>query len=195
MQAFFRSVFFIPTACSYVVASLIWKLSIFNGVNFGLANTVLDSSGTARLPADSGTPPVVLDSVGDAAPVAAGRLLYDPLSGRSAAHSRRVVRSGEDGRRKIRLADILEHHAAAAAGDRRRGAYPAAHRRYQAFDEFYNLLAMSTTPGRRWNTSINLTRQAQDYGHGSAGALIVALIIAVVTIGQARIFGFGKAGE
>lgn len=40
-QAFFRSVFFLPTACSYVVASLIWKLSIFNGVRFGLANTVL----------------------------------------------------------------------------------------------------------------------------------------------------------
>src|SRR5258708_681924 len=32
---------FLPTACSYVVASLIWRLSIFNGVRFGLANTVL----------------------------------------------------------------------------------------------------------------------------------------------------------
>ena len=40
-QAFFRSVFFLPTACSYVVASLIWKMSIFSGVRFGLANTVL----------------------------------------------------------------------------------------------------------------------------------------------------------
>ncbi|MFF7157344.1 ABC transporter permease subunit [Streptomyces sp. NPDC008139] len=40
-QAFFRSVFFLPAACSYVVAALIWKLSIFNGVRFGLANTVL----------------------------------------------------------------------------------------------------------------------------------------------------------
>ncbi len=40
-RAFFRSVFFLPTACSYVVASLVWKLSIFNGVRFGLANTVL----------------------------------------------------------------------------------------------------------------------------------------------------------
>ena len=40
-QAFFRSVFFLPTACSYVVASLVWKMSIFSGVRFGLANTVL----------------------------------------------------------------------------------------------------------------------------------------------------------
>ena len=42
MRAFFRSVFFLPTACSYVVASLVWKMSIFNGVRFGLANTVLE---------------------------------------------------------------------------------------------------------------------------------------------------------
>ena len=41
MRAFFRSVFFLPTACSYVAAALIWKMSIFNGVRFGLANTVI----------------------------------------------------------------------------------------------------------------------------------------------------------
>jgi len=40
-KAFFRSAFFLPTACSYVVAAMIWKLSIFSGVDFGLANTVL----------------------------------------------------------------------------------------------------------------------------------------------------------
>lgn len=40
-RAFFRSAFFLPTACSYVVASLVWKLSIFNGVRFGLANQVI----------------------------------------------------------------------------------------------------------------------------------------------------------
>src|SRR3954466_3631289 len=41
MRAFFRSVFFLPTACSYVAAALIWKMSIFSGVRFGLANTVI----------------------------------------------------------------------------------------------------------------------------------------------------------
>ena len=45
MRAFFRSVFFLPTAVSYVAASLIWKMSIFNGVRFGLANTVLRAFG------------------------------------------------------------------------------------------------------------------------------------------------------
>ena len=36
-QGFFRSVFFLPTACSYVLASVIWRMSIFNGSSFGLA--------------------------------------------------------------------------------------------------------------------------------------------------------------
>jgi len=44
-RAFFRSVFFLPTACSYVVASLVWKMSLFSGVRFGLVNTVLDMFG------------------------------------------------------------------------------------------------------------------------------------------------------
>src|SRR2546425_1173315 len=34
-------VFFLPTAVPYVAAALIWKMSIFTGVRFGLANTVL----------------------------------------------------------------------------------------------------------------------------------------------------------
>ena len=55
-QAFFRSVFFLPTACSYVVASLIWKMSIFNGVPFGLANSVLSAVG-------GGDDPVAVDHV------------------------------------------------------------------------------------------------------------------------------------
>src|SRR5205823_4452479 len=40
-QAFFRAVIFIPTACSYVVASLVWKMNIFNGLPFGVANQIL----------------------------------------------------------------------------------------------------------------------------------------------------------
>src|SRR4051812_16391130 len=40
-RAFFRSVFFLPFACSYVVASLIGKPSLFWGVRYGLANTFL----------------------------------------------------------------------------------------------------------------------------------------------------------
>ena len=44
-QAFFRSVFFLPTACSYVIAAMIWRLSFFNGARFGLFNSALRSLG------------------------------------------------------------------------------------------------------------------------------------------------------
>jgi multiple sugar transport system permease protein len=40
-KGFFRSVFFIPTAISYVIASLIWRVSIFNGLPYGFANAVI----------------------------------------------------------------------------------------------------------------------------------------------------------
>jgi ABC-type sugar transport system permease subunit len=40
-QGFFRTTFFIPVACSYVVASVVWKMSLFNGLPSGLANNVL----------------------------------------------------------------------------------------------------------------------------------------------------------
>jgi multiple sugar transport system permease protein len=33
----------------------------------------------------------------------------------------------------------------------------------------------------------------QDFGHGTAGAVILALLIMVATLGQGRILGFGKA--
>ena len=73
-QAFFRSVFFLPTACSYVVASLIWKLSIFNGVRFGLANTVLGWFGIDPIAWLGTVPPaLVLAGAGHRTAVAAAR--------------------------------------------------------------------------------------------------------------------------
>lgn len=44
-QAFFRSVFFIPTAVSYVIAAMIWRISFFNGGRFGLVNSLLRQVG------------------------------------------------------------------------------------------------------------------------------------------------------
>ncbi|MEP7286718.1 MAG: sugar ABC transporter permease [Chloroflexota bacterium] len=40
-RGFFRTIFFMPTACSYVVASLVWRMSIFNGLPYGFANMVI----------------------------------------------------------------------------------------------------------------------------------------------------------
>jgi ABC-type sugar transport system permease subunit len=39
-QAFFRAAFFLPTACSYVIAAMIWRLSFFSGA--GLLCAIAD---------------------------------------------------------------------------------------------------------------------------------------------------------
>lgn len=44
-QAFFRSVFFLPTAVSYVIAAMIWRLAFFSGTRFGFANSLLRQFG------------------------------------------------------------------------------------------------------------------------------------------------------
>src|SRR5205814_4920720 len=44
-RPFFRTVFFIPSAVSYVVASLVWKMSLFSGLRYGLANQTLGAFG------------------------------------------------------------------------------------------------------------------------------------------------------
>lgn len=44
-QAFFRSTFFIPTAVSYVVAAIVWRLAFFNGARFGLVNSLISQVG------------------------------------------------------------------------------------------------------------------------------------------------------
>lgn len=65
---------------------------------------------------------------------------------------------------------------------------------YQTFDEFYNLIgnAEFARPPLVYLYYTAL-RASQDYGKGSAGAFILALIIVVVTLLQAKVFGFGKS--
>lgn len=69
---------------------------------------------------------------------------------------------------------------------------------YQAFDEFYNLLDAGKTSWGR-TPLIYLYKIAlggnQDYGHGSAGALLLALLICAVTLLQGKLLGFGKGDE
>ncbi len=68
---------------------------------------------------------------------------------------------------------------------------------FRAFDEFYNLLSDSrgyppyARPPLVYLYNIALGR-GQNLGEGSAGAVILALIIAVVTVVQARWFGLGR---
>jgi multiple sugar transport system permease protein len=197
-RAFFRSVFFLPAACSYVVAALIWKMSIFNGVRFGLANTVLGWFGgepvawlstthppwywlvvvTVRLWLQAGFYMILF---------LAGLQRIDPVLYEAAAVD--GARPGWTVLRHITLPQLRATSVAVVlllvVGA------------FQAFDEFYNLLSDArgyppyARPPLVYLYYLALG-QGQNLGLGSAGAVILALIIAVVTVGQARWLKLGR---
>ncbi|MFP3986334.1 sugar ABC transporter permease [Streptomyces sp. E11-3] len=197
MKAFFRSVFFLPTAVSFVAASLIWKMSIFSGVRFGLMNTVLDLFGieniawlanpnppwywlvilTVRLWLQSGFYMILF--------LAALQNIPDELYEAAAIDG---ARPGWQTFWHITLPQLRATSTAVILL-----LLVAA---YQAFDEFYNLLAKAT-----WGQPplVELYKMAlgenQDYGRGSAGAMILTVLICAVTLLQGRFLGFGRGDD
>ncbi|MER7344196.1 sugar ABC transporter permease [Streptomyces aurantiacus] len=197
-QAFFRSVFFLPAACSYVVAALIWKMSIFNGVRFGLANTVLGWFGADQTAWLSTTDPpwywLVIVTV--RLWLQAGFYMILFLAGLQRISPTLYEAAAVDGARPgwqvLRHITLPQLRATSVAV-----VLLLVINAFQAFDEFYNLLSDSRgyPPYARpplvylYYTALG---QGQNLGLGSAGAVLLALIIAVVTIGQARWFGLGR---
>jgi multiple sugar transport system permease protein len=197
-RAFFRSVFFLPTACSYVVAALVWKLSIFNGVRFGLANTVLGWFGgdpTAWL-STTHPPWYWLVIVTVRLWLQAGFYMVLFLAGLQRIPATLYEAAAVDGARPgwqtFRHITFPQLRATSVAV-----VLLLVINAFQAFDEFYNLLSDSrgyppyARPPLVYLYYIALG-QGQDLGLGSAGAVILALVIAVVTVVQARWFGLGR---
>jgi multiple sugar transport system permease protein len=196
-RAFFRSVFFLPTACSYVVASLIWKLSIFNGVRFGLANTVLGWFGHDGIAWLS-----TIDPPWYWIPIVTVRLWLQLgfymilfIAGLQrispTLYEAAYVDGAKPGWQTFRYITLPQLRATSVAV-----LILNLIAAYQAFDEFYNLIGNVNfaRPPLVYLYGISLGR-IQDLGHGSAGALILAVIIMLVTLLQNKIFGFGKAGD
>jgi len=197
-QAFFRSVFFLPTACSYVVASLVWKMNIFNGLPFGLANQVLNLFGLDSIvwigPSSPPTYWIPLVTVRLWLQVGFYMILF--LAGmqeipRSLYEAAYVdgARGGWTTFRHITF-PLLRNTSVAVLLLNLIAAF-------QAFDEFYNILSGTGS------SNINLARPPlvylyqvsigdQDFGRGSAGAFILAAIIIVITLIQGRLTGFGQ---
>ncbi|WP_031093300.1 MULTISPECIES: carbohydrate ABC transporter permease [unclassified Streptomyces] len=197
-RALFRSVFFLPAACSYVVAALIWKMSLFNGVRFGLANTVLGWFGGDPVAWLSTTDPpwywLVIVTVRLWLQAGFYMILFlaglqriDPVLYEAAAVD--GARPGWTVLRHITLPQLRATSVAVVlllvVGA------------FQAFDEFYNLLsdARGYPPYARpplvylYYTALG---QGQNLGLGSAGAVILALVVTVVTVGQARWLRLGR---
>jgi multiple sugar transport system permease protein len=193
-QTFFRSVFFIPTACSYVVASLIWKLSIFNGVRFGLANTILGFFGHDPISwLTTVSPPwywPVLVTLRLWLQIGFYMILF--IAGLQRIPTELYEAAKMDGAKPgwqtFRFITLPQLRGTAVAV-----LILNLIAAYQAFDEFYNLIGNVNyaRPPLIYLYYISLGA-TQDYGRGSAGALILALLIAIVTVGQFKLFGFGK---
>jgi len=195
-QGFFRSVFFLPTACSYVLASVVWKMSIFNGSSFGLANTLTRSFGLDPIAwISTPNPPwywLVLVTVRLWLQVGIYMIIF--IAGLQEIPQELYEASLVDGAKRgwqtfryitfplLRNAStaVLLLNVIAA---------------FQAFDEFFNIMsggnAILARPPLVYLYNIALSNQ--DYGHGSAGAMILTLIIIIFTLLQGRFLGFGKA--
>jgi multiple sugar transport system permease protein len=197
-KAFFRSVFFIPTACSYVVAALIWRMSIFNGVRFGLANVLLGYVGHDPIPwlASSHPPWYWLPIVTVRLWLQLGFYMILFLAGLQQIPTELYEAAYVDGAapgwatfRHITLPQLRATSIAVVLLT-----LIAA---YQAFDEFYNLIHRDLTLARTPLEQLYFIAlgNQQDYGRGSAGAMILSVLIIFVTLLQGRVLGFGKPAE
>ncbi|MFD8002187.1 carbohydrate ABC transporter permease [Streptomyces mirabilis] len=197
MKAFFRSVFFLPTACSYVAAALIWKMSIFSGVRFGLMNTVLGWFGVENIAwlANPDPPWYWLVIVTLRLWLQAGFYMILFLAALQnippELYEAAAIDGAKPGWQTFRYITLPQLRATSTAV-----ILLLVIAAYQAFDEFYNLLA-KTTWGRPplvelYNTALG---ESQDYGEGSAGAVILTLLILIVTLAQGRFLGFGRGDD
>ncbi len=200
-RGIFRTVFFIPVACSYVVASLVWKLSLFNGLPSGFANNIIwvlfDANPIAWI--NTTDPPLywlVLVTVrlwlqtGFYMIIFLAGLQGIPQTLYEAAN----VDGAERGWKTFRFITfpLLRNTSISVM-------LLLFIEAFQAFDEFYNILGGSLVAG---GTSVlartpliylyNVAFVDQNYGRGSAGAFVIALLIISVTLIQGRLFGFGS---
>ncbi|HTK11065.1 MAG TPA: sugar ABC transporter permease [Ktedonobacteraceae bacterium] len=194
-QGFFRSVFFLPTACSYVLASIVWKMSIFNGSYYGLANSLLHLFGIDAITwISSPTPPwywLVLITVRLWLQLGIYMIIF--IAGLQDIPRELYEASYVDGARKgwqtfwaitfpllrnTSISILLLNIIAA----------------FQAFDEFYNIMTggnqILARPPLVYLLRVALTNQ--DYGMGSAGGVILTFIIIIISLVQGRLLGFGR---
>jgi multiple sugar transport system permease protein len=200
-RAFFRSVYFLPTACSYVVAALVWKLSIFTGVRFGLANTVLRSAGAEPVAWLSVTHPpwywLVIVTLRLWLQVGFYMILFLAALQRipTQLYEAAAVDGARPGWQTFRHITFPQLRPTSVAV-----LILLLINAFQAFDEFYNLLASTSgyppyaRPPLVYLYYIALG-QEQDFGHGSAGAVILACLIALFTLLQGGLFGFGDTSR
>ncbi|SEQ11396.1 carbohydrate ABC transporter permease [Microlunatus flavus] len=190
-QAFFRSAFFLPTACSYVVAALVWRLSIFNGARFGLVNSALRAVGLEPVGWLSGEHYlywVVLVTL--RLWLQAGFYMVLFLAGLQRIPTdtyEAAALDGATGWRVVRWITLPQLRATSVAV-----LLLLTVGAFQAFDEFYNTLVQVGTyppyarPPLVYLYLVSLGQGTQDLGVGSAGTVILTIVVALLGLGQLR---------
>jgi multiple sugar transport system permease protein len=199
-QAFFRSAFFLPTACSYVIAAMIWRLSFFNGARFGLMNTMLRSLGFENVNWLGGGNYfywVVLVTLRLWLQVGFYMILFIAGLQRIPTDTYEAAAiDGAVGWKVFRYITFPQLRATSVAV-----MLLLLISAFQAFDEFYNTLISVggyppfARPPLVYLYLISLGGGTQDLGLGSAGTIILTLVIAVVGLAQLRISALGSREE
>ncbi len=196
-RAFFRSVFFIPTAVSYVIAAIIWRFGFFNGARFGLINSFLRQFGidpvnwlgggnnlywialvTARLSLQVGLYMILFIAGLNKIPVET----YEA-----------AALDGASGWRLLRWVTLPQLKATSVAV-----IMLLLINAFQAFDEFYNMLgSIGSYPPYGRPPLVHLFLVAlgggqQDLGVGGAGTVILTSIIVVFGIVQNWVLNRGE---
>lgn len=197
-RAFFRTTFLLPAAVSYVAASLMWKMALFNGLPSGIANSLGGLFGMQPQAWLTGTTPplywIVIVTLRLWLQVGLYMILF--LAGLQSIPVHLYEAAALDGagrRRSFRhiTLPMLRNTSVAVL-------LLILIAAFQAFDEFFNLF----NTGQAGNASapvrpplVYLYDSAlgdQNYGVGSAGAFILTLLIVAVTLLQGRVVGFGR---
>ncbi|PWJ24770.1 carbohydrate ABC transporter membrane protein 1 (CUT1 family) [Branchiibius hedensis] len=200
-QAFFRSVFFLPIACSYVAAALIWRNSLFSGVSSGLVNSVLGLFGKDPVAWLSVVQPpwywLVITTVRLWLQVGFYMVLFlAALQRIPRGQYEAAALDGAVGWKAFRYITFPQLRATSTAV-----LMLLLVNAFQAFDEFYNLMVNSsgTYPPYARPPLVYLYNIAlgsvQDFGNGSAGAVILTLIIAIFALLQGRLTGLGRRSD
>lgn len=196
-QAFFRSVFFLPTAVSYVIAALIWRFGFFSGARFGLINTFISGAGgepinwlgggndlywvaliSVRLWLQTGFYMIIF---------IAGLQQIDPQTYEAAALD------GASGWKMLRYMTLPQLRATSAAV-----IMLLLINAFQAFDEFYNMLgSLGDYPPYGRPPLVHLYLIAlgggqQDFGVGGAGTVVLTLIIVGFGLAQNWVLSRGE---
>ncbi|WP_329596975.1 sugar ABC transporter permease [Streptomyces pseudovenezuelae] len=198
MRAFFRSVFFLPTAVSYVAAALIWKMSIFTGVRFGLMNTVLGWFGVENIAylSDPNPPWYWLVIVTVRLWLQSGFYMILFLAALqnipAELYEAAAIDGAKPGWQTFRYITLPQLRATSTAV-----ILLLLVAAYQAFDEFFNIISIKATWGQTplmvlYKTALG---DNQDYGAGSAGAVILTVLICAVTLLQGKFMGFGRGED